>query len=141
MVVRFTADLLESGLEEETGDPHFYVFVADATCSHYFTLQRGYPLDGADPITDENDAPSYEEDEGIYAEVNDQLFSGYDCISILEISATALRVELSRPLGRSCPITAVEITFPAGHRPGPEFFDHLRSIFFEREAALRIIAG
>ena len=147
MIVRFTADRLESGLDEES-DPYFYVFLADADLSHYLTLQRAQPLadtepgsdDGEEDEDDDDNPPHEEDDDGIYLEVNDQLFSGYDCVSRVEISPNVLRVELSRPLDRSCPITAVEIIFPAGRRPPPAFLDHLRAIFFEREAMLRIVA-
>ena len=139
MIVRFDADLFESGLDDG-GDRHFYVFVADATRSHYLTLQRGHPHGAADPITDENDAPSYEEDEGIYLEVDDQLFSGYECISLLELSPTGIRIELTRPLDTRRPITGVEIAFTTA-KPPPQFLDHLRSIFFERESLLRIAPG
>ena len=134
MIVRFDAALFESGLDEG-GDPYFYVFVADATNSHYLDLQRARPLDAADPATDEDDAPFDEEDEGIYIEVDGQGFSDYECISLFELSPTGLRVQLARPLGGQ--VTGVEIAFPAA-KPPPQFLDHLRSIFFERESLLRI---
>jgi hypothetical protein len=91
-------------------------------------FQRGYPFGD-------------EEDDGVYVEVNDQCFSGYDAVSMCEVSASAMKVTLGRPLGSKGQVTGVEVRFAHGNAPPPQFIEHLRSIFTSRESQLRIHGG
>ena len=141
MVIRFDAAFFEWGLDDENDPAYHFVYAADASRSHYLLLQRGYPLGACDPITDEEDADVYEEDEGVYVEVDDQGFSGYEHVSSCDASPRGLRLEFARPLGSRGGVTGVDVVFPAPGQPPAGFFECLRSVFFEREAQLRMTSG
>jgi hypothetical protein len=128
MTVSFEAHTLVEELVADNDPPYLHVGMADATGSHYLMLHRSQPFDDL-------------EDWGVYVEVDDQLLSGYDCISSCELSPDRMVVRMAEPLSPSKPIDAVEVKFSAAHRPSPELIARLRAIFTGREERLRIVGG
>lgn len=126
MVISFEAKMLDSGLDEEN-DPFFYIFVADAAHAHYLTFQRS--------------PPDSEEDDGIYAEVDDQAFGGYDRVLKCGVLPDGITVDFVPALGSRGQVKGVAIRFAPGIQPSPEFLGHLRTIFTGKEDRLRIIDG
>jgi hypothetical protein len=104
LIERFEASSFESGLAADNDLPYWYVFLADASQTHYLTLQRRQPFDD-------------EEDWGVYVEVNDQGFSGYERISLCEVSGKAIRIMLTGPLGSHGQVQGIQVDFAPGRRP------------------------
>ena len=128
MNVGFDAETLSEELVADNDPQYLHVGMADADGCQYIMLHRSQPFD--DP-----------EDWGVYVEVNDQGYSGYDCISSCELSPDRMVVRMSKPLGRGDPIELVDVKFKPDRRPSPELIARLRSIFTGRIELLRVLDG
>src|SRR5688572_23421989 len=91
MNVSFDAETLIEELVEDNDPPYLHVGMADADSRQYVMLHRSQPFD--DP-----------EDWGVYIEVNDQGYSGYERIQSCELSPERMLVRMSEPLGRGDPV-------------------------------------
>jgi hypothetical protein len=128
MNVSFNAETLIEELVADNDPPYLHVGMADADSRRYLMLHRSQPFD--DP-----------EDWGVYVEVNDQGYSGYDCISSCEVSPVRMYVRMSKPLGRGNPVESVEVKFRPELRPSRALIARLRAIFTGREDLLRVLDG
>ena len=128
MDVSFDAETLIEELVADNDPPYLHVGMATADSRQYLMLHRSQPFD--DP-----------EDWGVYVQVNDQGYSGYDCISLCELSAERMLVRMSKPLGRGKPVESVEVKFKPERRPSRELVARLRAIFTGREELLRVLDG
>jgi hypothetical protein len=127
LIVRFEASSISAGLQEDSDPAFLEAFLTNGDRSQYLAFQRGQPF-GDD------------EDWGVYVEVNDQGFSGYDKIALCELSNDAIRVSLATPLGRPGIVDAIEVAFAPGACP-PNLVECIRSIFTGRESLLRVLDG
>jgi hypothetical protein len=125
MTVSFDAETLIEELVADNDPPYLHVGMADADNSHYVMLHRSQPF--GDP-----------EDWGVYVEVNDQDYSGFDRIASCELSRDRMLVRMSEPLGSNLPVESVEVKFKPGRRPSSEFVARLRAIFTGREELLHV---
>jgi hypothetical protein len=128
MNVSFEAETLIEELVADNDPPYLHVGMADADSRQYLMLHRSQPFD--DP-----------EDWGVYVEVNDQGYSGYDCVSSCELSPERMVVRMSEPLGRGNPVESVEVKFKPDRRPSPALIARLRAIFTGHEQLLRVLDG
>jgi len=126
MKVKLNVDTFFEALITDGDPPCLRVALADSESAQYLVLQRSQPF--VDPA-----------DAGVYVEVNDPHYSGYDRISSCEVTANAMLVRMSMPLGgRRNPIRSVEAVFKPAQQPKPEFIARLRAIFTGRETLLRV---
>jgi hypothetical protein len=126
MLVTFEVAILIEEFVADNDPPYLHVGVADAAGAHYIMLHRSQPF---------ND----DRDWGIYIEVNDQRFGGYDCIASCELTAKKMVVRLCQPLGNRDPVDAIEARFSPGNRPSPAFIARLRAVFAGYESQLSIV--
>lgn len=126
MNISFEAETVVEELVADNNPPYLHVGMANADGSHYLMLHRSQPFD--DP-----------EDWGVYVEVNDQRYSGYDCISSCELSQNRLLVRMVEPLGDNNSIESVEVQFKPNGRLSSDFIKRLRAIFTGREELLHIL--
>jgi hypothetical protein len=128
MNVGFNAETFSEELVADNVPQYLHVGMADADGGQYLMVHRSQPFN--DP-----------EDWGVYVEVNDQGYSGYDCISSCELYPDRMVVRMSKPLGRGDPIEFVEVKFKPDRRPSPELIARLRSIFTGRNDLLCVHDG
>ena len=128
MTVTFDAETLVEELVADNDPPYLHVGMADEDGRQYLMLHRSQPFGDA-------------EDWGVYVEVNDQRYSGYDCISSGQLSAGRMLVRMSKPLGGGNPIESVEVKFDPSRQPSREWIARLRAIFTGREHLLRVRDG
>jgi hypothetical protein len=126
MLVTFEVAILIEEFVADNDPPYLHVGVADAAGENYIMLHRSQPF---------ND----DRDWGIYIEVNDQRFGGYDCIASCELTARQMVVRLRKPLGSRDSVDAIEARFSPGNRPSSAFIARLRAIFTGYESHLSIV--
>ena len=124
MPIEFAASDVSFGLVDDVDPPYLRVQFTDATGASYLQFQRQQPQ--AD-----------DEDWGLYVEVNDPAFSGYECVARCDVSADEIAVRLIDPLGPGDEVDGVVVTLDGVAVP-PALVDCMRAVFAGREDRLRV---